>query len=102
MSWIHLEDLTGLMLHAAGEGDLSGPVNAVAPSAVTNVEFTKALAAALHRPAVLPVPSFMLRLIFGEMADVLLGSQRVVPRTAEKIGYRFEFENIGAALRAIV
>lgn len=102
MPWIHLDDVAGLLLHAARTEELRGPVNAVAPAPVTNCEFTRALARALHRPAFFPVPEFALRLAFGELASVLLASQRVAPRAAEKTGFRFEFPALDQALRAIV
>jgi uncharacterized protein (TIGR01777 family) len=96
-SWIHLDDLVGLFRFAL-EAPLSGPVNGVAPYPVTNADFTRALAAAVHRPALFPVPSFALKLIFGEMAEVLLASQRVQPKQAEAAGYRFRFPQLEPAL----
>jgi NAD dependent epimerase/dehydratase family enzyme len=65
---------------------------------VINADFTRALAAALHRPALFPVPEFALRLMFGEMSEVLLASQRVLPKAAEAAGYRFQYPELGAAL----
>src|SRR5207302_11104441 len=73
MSWIHLDDLVALIEFAFTTPALSGPVHAVAPHPVTNAEFTHELAAVLHRPAILPVPAIVLRLLFGEMSQVLLG-----------------------------
>lgn len=102
MPWIHLDDLVGLLLHAARSSDISGPMNAVAPKPATNTEFTRALASALGRPAVFPVPEFALKLLFGEMASILLGSQRALPRVAEKTGYRFEYPALEPALRSAV
>jgi len=101
MSWIHIDDLIGLLLYA-GPGHISGPMNAVAPNPVTNREFTRELAGALHRPAILPVPEFALKLAFGEMAAVLLSSQRVVPAVAQRTGYRFQYPRLADALREIV
>ncbi len=98
MSWIHIDDLTGIMAFSAAAPQCSGPVNGVAPAPVTNREFTAALAAALHRPALLPVPSFLLRMLLGEFAEVLLGSQRVVPGCAQAAGYRFRFPDLTLAL----
>lgn len=97
MSWIHVEDLASLLRYAA-ENSLSGPVNGAAPNPVTNAEFTKKLAAALRRPALLPVPGFVLKTIFGEMAEVLLSSQRALPRAAESAGFRFRHPDLGPAL----
>jgi len=70
----------------------------VAPQPVTNAEFTRELARALHRPALLPVPALALRLLLGEMSEVLLASQRVVPQAAEAAGFRFRFPELGGAL----
>jgi uncharacterized protein (TIGR01777 family) len=97
MSWIHLDDLAGLYTFAL-ENAVSGPVNGVAPYPVPNADFTKKLAAALHRPALLPVPPIGLKLMFGEMSEVLLASQRVQPRQAETAGYRFRFPQLDPAL----
>ena len=99
--WIHLDDLVNLFLHAANS-EISGALNAVGPAPVTNREFTQALAAALHRPAIFPVPEFALRLLFGELASVLLASQRVVPDVAEKTNFRYRFPSLADALREIV
>lgn len=96
-SWIHVDDLVGLYKLAI-ETALAGAVNGVAPYPVTNADFTKALAAAVHRPAIFPVPAFGLKLLFGEMAEVLLASQRVQPRQAEAAGYRFRFPQLEPAL----
>jgi len=99
MSWIHLDDLVGIICHAL-ENPMSGPFNGTAPNPVTNSEFTAQLAAALHRPAVFPVPGFALKAIFGEMAEILLGSQRVLPKATEAAGYKFQYPELGPALRA--
>lgn len=98
MSWIHMEDLVGLFVHAATTESLHGPMNGVAPNPVRNSEFTKSLGKALHRPAFLPAPAFALRLGVGEFAEVLLGSQRVTPAVALRSGYRFNFPAIDGAL----
>src|SRR5207302_8860874 len=76
MSWIHLDDLVGVIRYAM-EHPLSGVVNGTAPNPATNSQFTGELAAALHRPALFPVPTFALKVMFGEMSEVLLSSQRV-------------------------
>ncbi len=91
MSWVHIDDLVGIMLHAAGQEGVSGPVNGVAPEPVTNREFTRTLAQVLHRPALFPVPGFVLKLALGEFATVLLASQRVIPEKISQAGYRFIF-----------
>lgn len=97
MSWIHAEDLAGIFRWALTES-VTGPVNGVAPNPVTNADFTRALAAALKRPAVFPVPEIGLKLLFGEMAEVLLGSQRIAPKVAEAGGFQFKHPHVGAAL----
>ena len=103
VSWIALDDLVGIVLHALQPGELHGPVNAVAPRPVTNRELTGALGKALSRPTLLPVPAFALRLAVGEMADaLLLASARVVPRRLEETGYRFRFPELPAALRHLL
>jgi hypothetical protein len=102
MSWIHRDDVTGLIVDIlAGEG-YAGAVNATAPAPVTNEEFVRALGAALARPAWLRTPGLALRLALGEMADMLLGGQRVLPRVAERLGYRWRYPALAAALRASV
>ena len=97
MSWIHLEDLVGIVRFAL-ENPVKGAVNGVAPYPVTNRDFTKALAAAVHRPAIFPVPALALKLLFGEMSEVLLASQRVQPKEAEAAGYRYRFPQLEGAL----
>ena len=99
MSWIHIDDLVELMLYALGNSSARGPLNGTTPNPVRNSEFTGELAGTLHRPAILPVPAFALRMLFGEMAEVLLASQRVIPQKAESIGFRFRFPELSAALR---
>jgi uncharacterized protein (TIGR01777 family) len=101
MSWIHLEDLVGLFQFAV-ERQVRGPLNAVAPHPVTNSDFTRELARALRRPALFPVPGFALRLLFGEMAEVLLASQRVTPAAAEAAGFRFRFPQLAPALEGLL
>jgi uncharacterized protein len=100
MSWIHIQDLVSLYVYAL-DHPLRGPVNGVAPEPERNSDFTRALASALHRPAILPVPSAMLQLLFGEMSEVLLASQRVLPRQAESAGFSFRYPRLPAALAAL-
>ncbi len=88
MPWIHVDDIVGLYLAALDGEDWSGPVNGSAPEPVTNAEFSKALGRALHRPAVAPVPAFALRLLYGEMAEIVTEGQRAVPTAALAHGYR--------------
>ncbi len=100
MPWVHLDDVVGIILHALSTPSLRGPVNATAPQPVRNKDFTRTLAALLHRPAVLPAPAFALRLILGEFADILLASQRVLPRRAQTSGYTFQHSTLESALTA--
>mgnify|MGYP006274999133 CR=1 FL=1 len=102
MPWIHVADLARLYMHAAETASIRGPMNAVAPHPVRNSEFTKALARQLHRPAFLPAPYFGLRLLFGEFAQVLFASQRVVPQVAIDTGFVFQYPEIAVALREIL
>ena len=102
MSWIHLDDLTALISFALATPALSGAVNAGTPAPVTNAEFTRELARALHRPAIFPVPRFALKLLFGEMAEIVYASQRMVPDVALRAGFDFKFPEIGPALRNIL
>jgi len=101
-SWIHLDDLLSLIGFAMESAQCTGAMNAVAPQPVTNAEFTHDLARALHRPAIVPVPEFALKLLFGEMSRVILGSQRVTPEAALRAGFKFHFPELGPALRQIV
>lgn len=101
ISWIALEDATGVIRSVLVDEKLSGPINVVTPNPVRNAEFTTALARVLHRPAIFPVPGFALRLALGEMADeLLLVSQRVNPRKLVTQGYAFRFPDLEAALRS--
>jgi hypothetical protein len=102
MPWIHVDDLAAIYLHAAENSDVSGPLNGAAPNPVTNKQFTKALAAAVHRPAFLPAPYFALRLALGEFAKVLFDSQRAVPKATLASGFQFQYPELGVALAAIV
>lgn len=99
MSWIHLRDLVGAILHVLDSDAVQGPVNAVAPEPVRNAEFTRTLARVLSRPAIFRIPGFAVRLIFGEMGDgVLLASQRVEPARLMATGYQFKYRELQGAL----
>lgn len=100
MPWIHVDDVVGLLRFAAATGTLRGPLNAAAPVAVTNAEFTKALGRAVHRPALLRAPRFALELALGEVAAVVLASQRVVPKRALDAGFEFAHPTLDEALAA--
>lgn len=99
-SWVDLDDLVALVLHALHDTSLSGPVNATAPNPVTNAAFTDALGRVLGRPTVLPVPSLAVKAAFGQLGEeALLWGQRVVPARLEKAGFRFAFEGVEDSLR---
>ncbi len=102
-SWISLPDLVRSILFAAEEESLDGPMNAVAPAAVTNVEFTHVLGRVLRRRTLFPLPGFMARLVLGEMAnELLLASIRVVPERLQKNDFEFEHPDLETALRAVL
>lgn len=102
MPWVHVADLARLYVHAADHAEIRGAMNAVSPQPVRNSEFTKALARQLHRPAFMPAPYLGLRLVFGEFAQVLFASQRVIPQVALDTGFAFQYPDITSALREIL
>ncbi|MDP4536393.1 TIGR01777 family oxidoreductase [Alkalimonas collagenimarina] len=101
MSWIHIDDMVTLIDFLLCHSELSGPINATAPRAVNNSAFTEALAARLKKPARLPMPAFMARVLFGEMADLLLYGQNVYPQKLLQAGFEFQFSDIKSALQAL-
>jgi uncharacterized protein (TIGR01777 family) len=103
ISWIALADAVGAIEHAIVTDALQGPINAAAPQAVTNQEFTKTLGNVLGRPTIFPLPAFAARLMFGEMADaLLLASTRVQPAKLLASGYRFRYPELEGALRHLL
>ncbi len=103
MPWIHRDDDVGLILWALERAEVEGPLNAAAPGAVTNREFSKELGKVLGRPAFMPVPRLALVALRGEeLADQVLGSIRVVPRRALDLGYAFRFAELEPALRDLL
>lgn len=100
MSWIQLEDEIGLMLFLLEHPDARGAINATAPNPVTMQEFCKTLGDAVNRPSWAPVPAFALRLLLGEMAEMLLTGQRVLPAQAQRLGYVFKYPTLLEALKA--
>jgi uncharacterized protein (TIGR01777 family) len=100
--WIHLADEVGAIRFLLEREDARGPFNLTAPNPLTNRDFTKILAQALHRPGFLPAPGFALRLALGEMADMLLNGQRVVPSRLLELGYTFRYPEAAAALRSLL
>ncbi len=103
ISWIALPDLLAVLEYALGNSSIQGAYNVVAPNPVTNAEFTRTLAKVLSRPAFLPVPTFGLRLAFGEMADeMLLSSTRALPQRLEAAGFQFQYPELEKALRKVL
>jgi uncharacterized protein (TIGR01777 family) len=103
MSWIALEDAVKVLRAAIDDARWNGALNLVSPEPVRNSDFTRVLASVLHRPAICPAPAFALRLALGEMADaLLLSSQRVLPECLRQYGYAFRYENLEAALHAVL
>ena len=102
MPWIHIDDIVGLITAAVASSALRGAVNAVAPHPVRNSEFVAELGRALHRPALIPAPAFALQIAFGEMASVLLASQRVQPEVAMRAGYVFRYPELRPALADVL
>ncbi|GIP37273.1 epimerase [Paenibacillus sp. J31TS4] len=102
VSWIHIDDLIGLILLALDGAVSSGPLNGTAPHPVTNDEFGRTAARVLRRPHYLPLPSAAFRLLLGDMADLLLKGQRVLPSRALAAGYRFRFPELKPALRSLL
>ena len=101
MSWIHLADLAALFEFAL-DHPVRGPLNGVAPHPVRNADFTQALAQAVHRPAVFPMPIAALKLLFGEMSEILLASQRVLPAAPQAAGFQFQFPELSSALSDVL
>jgi uncharacterized protein (TIGR01777 family) len=100
MPWIHVDDVVGIYLRAIDDPAWSGPVNATAPDPVTNRTFSKALGRALHRPAVAPIPAFAIRLLYGDMAEIVTTGQRVLPKRTQALGYTYQHTNLDDALES--
>uniref|UniRef100_A0A8D0HJ74 Short chain dehydrogenase/reductase family 39U member 1 n=1 Tax=Sphenodon punctatus TaxID=8508 RepID=A0A8D0HJ74_SPHPU len=103
--WIHVGDLAGIVSHALEQEGVHGVLNGVAPAAptTTNGDFARALGSVLNRPALLPVPGFVVRAVFGpERATMLLEGQRVVPKRTQESGYRYSFPDLPTALQNIL
>ncbi len=99
MSWIHREDWIRIVQQMMADNSMQGAYNATAPNPVTNAEFTQALAHCLKRPALLPVPAWLLKALLGEMSDLVLGSQRVLPQRLLAQGFKFHYPDLDGALR---
>ena len=98
MPWIHLDDWINLVLFAIQNPAVRGAINATAPNPVTNSEFTRVLGKAVHRPAILPVPGFVLKMAMGEMAGAILASARAIPKVALSTGFQFQYSQLRPAL----
>ncbi len=99
LSWIHRDDLVALICHAVENEHVSGPINATAPNPVTNRQFARVLGRVLRRPSVFPTPGLALRLALGEMADLALTGQHVLPKRALEYGFTFKYTELEGALR---
>ena len=102
MSWIHKEDLITIIETLLNDSELEGNFNATAPQPVTNAEFSACLANNLHRPAIFPVPAIVLKLLLGEMSELLLGGQKILPERLIEQGFPFQYKSLDSALKAIL
>jgi uncharacterized protein (TIGR01777 family) len=102
ISWIHADDVVGIMLAAIDDQRWDGPVNATAPEPLSNRDFSRILGRVLHRPAVLPVPGFALQLLYGEMAEIVTTGARVMPAKALVLGYKFAQPQLEPALASAI
>jgi len=98
MSWIHRQDWINIALTMIADLTMQGAYNATAPTPVTNTEFTRILAQCLKRPALLPVPAWLLKILLGEMSQLVLGSQRVLPERLLAQGFKFQYDDLATAL----
>lgn len=102
VAWIHLDDVVGGLLYCVEHRDAEGPVNLTAPTPVTNAELSRALGRVLHRPALLPVPAFGVRLLYGEMSEVVTTGQRAIPAKLQQLGYTFQYDEVERALADVL
>jgi uncharacterized protein len=100
--WVHLDDVVGVLLFCLDNSQASGPVNLTAPNPVTNAVLSRTLGRVLGRPAVLPVPALALKLLYGDMAEIVTTGQRVVPARLEQLGYQFRQPELEPALRDVL
>lgn len=98
--WVHLDDVVGALVLCLDREEARGPINVTSPNPATNRELSKALGRVLGRPAILPVPAFALKLLYGQMADTVITGANVLPRRLEELGYRFRRPELEPALRA--
>ncbi len=103
MPWIALDDLLGVIIFALENESLRGAVNTISPGIVTNEQFTKALGAAVHRPTILPIPEFAIKLLYGEMGEtLLLTGQRMIPEKLQEAGFEFQYPKLEDALKHVL
>ena len=102
MPWVHIDDIVGAFRYVMANDDLVGAVNGTSPNPATNADFSKALGRALHRPAFLPAPAFGLKILFGEMAQILLEGQRALPKKLLFAGYEFKYPDLSDALKDVI
>ncbi len=100
--WVHIDDVIGMIIWALNTETVSGALNVTAPNPVTNTEFSNALGRELRRPAVIPIPAFILRQIVGEFSFALLTGQRAIPEKPERLGYQFAYKDLQAALHSLL
>jgi uncharacterized protein (TIGR01777 family) len=100
--WVHLDDVVGAIVFCLDNEDASGPINVTAPEPVTNTDLSKALGRALHRPAVMPVPGFAVKVLYGEMAEIVTTGKRAVPKRLRELGYEFRRPDLEDALHEAV
>lgn len=102
LSWIHIDDLINIYIHTLEHNDISGPINAVAPNPVRMSEFAKTLGKAMQKPAILPAPGFALKIILGEMSDLVLKGQQVSANKIINSGFRFDYPELSGALENLL
>ena len=102
MSWIHVDDVVGIVMHALENEGIEGALNATAPAPVRNIEFTKTLGSVLRKPTIFPVPKFGLKLMMGEFANFVVLSQNVRPEKTEASGYEFQHRTLESALKDLL
>jgi len=103
MSWIHLDDLVGIIMHCIKQNDVNGPVNGTAPNPSTNSSFTKALGKALRRPTFFPMPKIVIKILMGQMGtELLLSGKKILPIKALESGYQFKYATLDSALNNII
>jgi uncharacterized protein len=99
LPWIHADDIAAIYLAALDDDSWTGPINAAAPEPPTNSEFSRALGRALHRPAIAPIPALAVRLLYGDMAEIVTTGKRVIPIRLQALGYEYRHPDLDEALR---